>query len=501
LDLLHQAIEDTLDRELVKGDLKAIVLLTVFRYNDIMSEEEEFEKFVDTQLEALVHNLYETTIDNIWGDFRFESENTISEEEVEGVIKSIEKLFPEVKKNFSYYRDRWGWAIPVGVASVGILAVGGIIAAPGAFAKAATGNNSLGATSFAPFTFNPSGISSDGSPTFAQNIQDFNSGIDQLGGALSQVASEEERFTPEKPAQAPAVPEGGTSTLAIDNIIVSASGSKSADKDTLAAIETPKPLEAKEGLTESTEANSEQIDATFAGDSSPPQIGLKIEGFQLLVPDRDGKLAPCQIRGVTVDENFTAQDISLLNQLGANTIRTYRPIEDKVLLDKLAEAGIRLIIGIPYDSGSGSSINIKDGNYIDYIEKYKDHAAILIWEFGNEYNYHPEWFGGNINVWYNALEQAAQKVHDIDSNHPVSTAHGELPSLEVLEKCPSVDIWGLNVYRWDSPAGVFTEWQELCEQLGRQIPVYLSESGADSYDSKADIENQEAQAQANLRIW
>ena len=50
-----------------------------------------------------------------------------------------------------------------------------------------------------------------------------------------------------------------------------------------------------------------------------------------------------------------------------------------------------------------------------------------MWELGNEYNYHPEWFDGDIRNWYNAMNNAAQLIHENDSSHPVTTAHGELP--------------------------------------------------------------------------
>jgi beta-galactosidase GanA len=46
---------------------------------------------------------------------------------------------------------------------------------------------------------------------------------------------------------------------------------------------------------------------------------------------------------------------------------------------------------------------------MDYVKKYKDHDAILLWELGNEYNYHPEWFDGDIANWYNALNDASKK--------------------------------------------------------------------------------------------
>ncbi|MCF7917339.1 MAG: hypothetical protein K9L61_06120, partial [Candidatus Omnitrophica bacterium] len=211
---------------------------------------------------------------------------------------------------------------------------------------------------------------------------------------------------------------------------------------------------------------------------------VTIDGRELYVDNQS-----YQIRGVTIDESFTLKDIPSLVQLGANTVRTYRPLSEK-LLGQLSEAGIKVIAGFDYRK------DIKTGNYKEYIDTYKDHPAVLMWEFGNEYNYHPEWFTEGIDSWYAVLERAARIAHELDSDHPVSTAHGEFPTPEVLNKCPSVDIWGMNVYRWDNPGNIFSEWQKISDK-----PMYLSESGADSYDFNADRENQTEQAKANVKIW
>ena len=50
-----------------------------------------------------------------------------------------------------------------------------------------------------------------------------------------------------------------------------------------------------------------------------------------------------------------------------------------------------------------------------YVKKYKNHNAILLWELGNEYNYHPEWFNGNIDNWYNSMNSAAYEIKKIQN--------------------------------------------------------------------------------------
>jgi hypothetical protein len=58
----------------------------------------------------------------------------------------------------------------------------------------------------------------------------------------------------------------------------------------------------------------------------------------------------------------------------------------------------------------------------------------------------------------------------------------------------------MNVYRWDNPETIFTEWSAISSK-----PMYLSEAGADSYmtiekDGYQQGENEKAQADATRNI-
>ena len=192
------------------------------------------------------------------------------------------------------------------------------------------------------------------------------------------------------------------------------------------------------------------------------------------------------------------QDLLLMKEAGINTIRVYEPIDDLKILNKLSDAGIKVVTSFGYDQRG--KYDILSASVIDYIIKYKDHEAILMWELGNEYNYHPEWFGGDINVWYEIMDITAQAIQKLDPSRPVSSAHGELPTKEVLKLTPNIQIWGINIYRWDKPDTVFDEWR-----LRSNKPIYFSEIGADSYMTKSTEryskgENQQAQADANKII-
>lgn len=195
--------------------------------------------------------------------------------------------------------------------------------------------------------------------------------------------------------------------------------------------------------------------------------------------------------------NLTS-DLALMVEAGINTIRVYEPIDDAAVLDEIHKAGLKLIVGFGYNQDG--NYDILSGTFIDYVNKYKNHRAILLWELGNEYNYHPEWFQNDIKNWYKALNNAAKLIHENDKEHPVTTAHGELPNELALSLVSEVDVWGMNVYRWDDPAEIFSQWEAVSTK-----PMYLSEAGGDSYMTitKSGYEkgiNEKAQADANAKI-
>jgi beta-galactosidase/beta-glucuronidase len=144
--------------------------------------------------------------------------------------------------------------------------------------------------------------------------------------------------------------------------------------------------------------------------------------------------------------------------------------------------------------------DLQSGTYIEYVQQYRAHPAIFLWELGNEYNYHPEWFEGDLMNWYTTLEKAVDAIHTEDSTHLVTTAHGEVPDSTAMYYGRHLDMWGFNVYRWDLPASFVADWRSKSDK-----PFYFSELGADSYmtiekDSLEQGVNERAQAVAVSHI-
>lgn len=196
--------------------------------------------------------------------------------------------------------------------------------------------------------------------------------------------------------------------------------------------------------------------------------------------------------------DYLAEDIALMKEAGIDIIRVYEPIDDDSIMDFIAAQDMKVIVGIGYNQRGKN--DLISGTYLEYVVKYKDHPAVFMWELGNEYNYHPEWFEGDIQNWYQVLEQAVDAIHELDSLTPVSTTHGEIPDSAALYAGRHLDMWGFNVYRWDRPATFIEDWRKLSDQ-----PFYFGEVGADSYmkiakDGFEAGENQKAQAQAVSNI-
>ncbi len=140
-----------------------------------------------------------------------------------------------------------------------------------------------------------------------------------------------------------------------------------------------------------------------------------------------------------------------------------------------------------YDPTLGGSRRVT--RYEKIVTLYKDHPAILMWSLGNEWNLD----NNNKYLGYPsareaaiAVNEAAQSIKQIDSNHPVTSCLGDrfddsVPENTIrgiVDACPNVDVWGINVYRGVSFGDLFSRWQQITLK-----PFYLSEFGTDSFNT------------------
>ena len=170
------------------------------------------------------------------------------------------------------------------------------------------------------------------------------------------------------------------------------------------------------------------------------------KGYRLI---RNG--VPFLIKGAGGDIRYLKE----LQQAGANTIRIYDTLHLQSKLDKVQKVGMVAVVDIPiprYDSQNDHFYTNKDkvtdhANIIKaFIEKYKDHPAVLYWILGNEIQY-PE-LKGNKN-FVSAFNQFVQCIHDTDQNHPVSTAVAGLSRKRIIsisQRSKKLDFISINLF-------------------------------------------------------
>jgi len=78
------------------------------------------------------------------------------------------------------------------------------------------------------------------------------------------------------------------------------------------------------------------------------------------------------------------------------------------------------------------------------VMKFKHHPALLVWSLGNEME-----MADDSTAMWDAIEDLARMVHQVDPNHPTMTVIAELgknkvPRIQTL--CPDIDIIGINSY-------------------------------------------------------
>jgi hypothetical protein len=167
--------------------------------------------------------------------------------------------------------------------------------------------------------------------------------------------------------------------------------------------------------------------------------------------------------------------IAALVEHGGNSIRTWSTHNAQAILDSAQAHGLTVLMGLHVDrERHGFNYNDKKAvrNQLvrirGEIEKYKNHPALLGWGIGNELN-----LNYSIKKVWNAVEEIARMIHEIDGNHPTTTMLAGINKDEVdyiKENCPSLDFLSVQMYAdvinireriaaagWNGPYAI-TEW-------------------------------------------
>ena len=114
-------------------------------------------------------------------------------------------------------------------------------------------------------------------------------------------------------------------------------------------------------------------------------------------------------------------------KFGGNSIRTWHVEEDlekgMALLDQAQALGITVSLCLNiarerhgFDYNDPAVVKVQFEQAREAVQMYKDHPALLSWIIGNELNYDYR----NPRV-YDAVNDIALMIHDIDPYHPTTT--------------------------------------------------------------------------------
>lgn len=185
-----------------------------------------------------------------------------------------------------------------------------------------------------------------------------------------------------------------------------------------------------------------------ACNTNPPQKEARVyirentDGYQLI---RNGK--PFYIRGAA-GKGFLKE----LKEAGGNTLRVYDTLDLKETLIKADSLGLAVVVDIPlpkyndqfdYYSKDSTALVKKVANL---VSEFKDHPALLYWNLGNELMYPTFYKSTNFFNYFNKL---IDTIHNIDKNHPVSTAvigGNRRRFASIIIKSPKLDFISINSF-------------------------------------------------------
>ncbi|MET9593949.1 discoidin domain-containing protein [Streptomyces sp. NPDC006516] len=220
---------------------------------------------------------------------------------------------------------------------------------------------------------------------------------------------------------------------------------------------------------------------------------VKVEGSQgawrLTV---DG--APYTVKGLTWGPAVSDADRYMpdVRSMGVNTIRTWgTDATTKPLLDSAAANGIKVVAGFWLQPGGGPG----SGGCVDYltdagykntmlaefprwVETYKDHPGVLLWNVGNESVlglqncYSGAALEQQRDAYTTFVNDIAKRIHAVDPNHPVTSTDAWTGAWPYYKKnAPDLDLYAVNSY------GAVCDIRKTWEDGDFDKPYIVTEGG------------------------
>jgi len=223
-------------------------------------------------------------------------------------------------------------------------------------------------------------------------------------------------------------------------------------------------------------------------------------------------------------------EMSLLKNMGVNTIRVYTGMQPKWITYVYETYGIYTMLNhtfgrygltingvwtpvTEYDDPKTKNLLLSEVTAM--AKEYKDTPGLLLFLLGNENNYGLFWAGAETEDFpeeeekkkfigesrgrpmYKLMNDAAIKMKSINNNLPIAICNGDLLFAEIIaEECKDVDIYGTNMYRGKSFTDAF---ERVKKELG--MPILFTEFGADAFNAVSNEEDQKMQAFYMVENW
>ncbi|MDQ0694307.1 MULTISPECIES: discoidin domain-containing protein [unclassified Streptomyces] len=235
--------------------------------------------------------------------------------------------------------------------------------------------------------------------------------------------------------------------------------------------------------------------------------------------------APYTVKGLTWGPSVAdaGQYMPDVKSMGVNTIRTWgTDATTKPLLDTAAANGIKVIAGFWLQPGggpgSGGCVNyLTDTAYKNdmlaefpkWVETYKDHEGVLMWNVGNESVlglqncYSGDALEQQRDAYTTFVNEIAKKIHAVDPNHPVTSTDAWTGAWPYYKRnAPDLDLYAVNSY--DAVCDIKGTW----ESGGYDKPYIVTEGGPagewevpDDANGVPDEPGDVAKAEGYQRAW
>lgn len=209
--------------------------------------------------------------------------------------------------------------------------------------------------------------------------------------------------------------------------------------------------------------------AGVSGLAKPAHIELRQDGAGAYQLFRDGE--PFFVKGVGGQVN-----LDRLVEVGGNTLRTWSIQQMSGMIDEAHDKGLMVMAGLwleherhGFDYSDADAVREQFEAMKARVDRFKDHPALLMWSLGNEV----ELSYSNPAVW-DAVEELAATIKSVDPHHPVMTVIAypdEDKITHILERCPSLDLIGVNAY------GGIHRLAEVLREYGWDRPYLVTEWG------------------------